>query len=168
MFYKRNKTRLIIGLLAGTMLLFVACASDEVTTVTEEVEIIEAEASDLDLSEIIPEELKGNVYKDGLYTGTAKGFGEGLTVEVVIEDHLIVGIEVVAHNEHQERFYGTPIATIPGDIVEAQDPIVDSVSGATCTSYGIMNATIDALSQAIISGQLPEMLTLPESKGHHK
>ena len=170
---KRNKLRQIIAVLSGVVVLFTACGSDESITVTEVSELINSEAAEIEQTvtindtDIVASVMNGIVYDDGTYTGVAQGFGEGLTVELVIKDRTIISVEVVDHNEREEKYYGTPIATIPGAIVDAQNPIVDSVSGATCTSYGIMNACIDALSQAISSGDLPETLELPESKGRH-
>ncbi len=44
---------------------------------------------------------------------------------------------------------------------------MDAVSGATYTSYGIQNAVIDALDDALISGDLPEQEEISRSgKGH--
>lgn len=101
----------------------------------------------------------GNVYEDGTYTGVADGYGPDLTVEVTIEDNMITSVRVVSHNEQKPMFYSTPIAVIPVEIVNQQTPLVDAVSGATLTSYGIMNATIDALSKALISGEIYEAQT---------
>lgn len=167
-------------MIMSLMVLFVACGSDEseeittvasetstvTETVSEDLEAGEEASDDLGVTDIISSDISDNTYTDGTYTGVAQGFGDDLTVEVVIADNLIESIEVVAHNEHEEKYYGEPIATIPDLIVEAQDPIVDTVSGATYTSTGIINATIDALSQALISGELPDALELAENSGH--
>ncbi|WP_304509461.1 FMN-binding protein [Anaerotignum sp.] len=88
-------------------------------------------------------------YSDGTYTGTADGYRPGLTVEVVIENGYIASIEVVAHNEKNERFYGEPIQVIPQEIVAAQSTDVDIVTGATFTSNGIKNAVNNALASAL-------------------
>ena len=95
-------------------------------------------------------------YEDGVYTGVADGYGPDLTVEVTIENNQITDIIVVSHNEVSARFYDRPIAEIPLAIVAEQSVQVDSVSGATYTSIGIKNAVIDALSQALITGVLPD------------
>jgi len=88
-------------------------------------------------------------YIDGTYIGVADGFGPDLTVEVVIHDDVIVYVEVIDHNEVNERFWGEPVWRIPQLIVESQSTDVDIVSGATYTSVGIMNAVDDALRQAL-------------------
>lgn len=88
-------------------------------------------------------------YIDGTYTGMADGFRPGLTVEVVIENGYIASVDVVAHNEKNERYYGEPIAVIPEEIVAAQSTDVDTVTGATFTSNGIKNAVNNALANAL-------------------
>ncbi|MBN2852396.1 MAG: FMN-binding protein [Clostridia bacterium] len=107
----------------------------------------------------------GNVYQDGTYTGVADGFRPGLTVEVTVKDNMITDVKVVSHNEQKSMFYATPIEVIPAEIVNNQTPLVDSISGATYTSYGIINATINALSQAVISGESFDVQT-PEITQH--
>ncbi len=105
-------------------------------------------------------------YADGVYTGTADGFGSDLTVEVEITDGLIDSINIISHNEVGEQFYGPAMNQIPDAIIESQSVLVDCVSGATYTSIGIKNAVADALNQASISGEIVETETLPEG-GHH-
>jgi hypothetical protein len=41
-----------------------------------------------------------------------------------------------------------------------------SIQGETFTSIGIMNATNDALSKALIDGSLPSNQQLPQNRGH--
>lgn len=90
----------------------------------------------------------GTTYKDGVYTGTGTGYRPGLVVEVVIENDTITSVTVISHNEKNEQFWGVPVQLIPQLIVEAQSTDVDTVSGATMTSRGIIEAVNDALSQA--------------------
>lgn len=88
------------------------------------------------------------IYKDGVYTGEAVGYRPGLVVEVTVKNGRIADIQVVSHNEKGQRFYGPPIATIPPAIIESQSTQVDTVSGATYTSKGIMDAVENALKAA--------------------
>lgn len=106
----------------------------------------------------------GMVLDDGTYTGVADGFGPDLTTEVVVENGKVVSIEVISHNEKQERYYGEPIATIPGRIIEEESLQVDSISGATYTSYGIMMSVEDALQDAIVEGESPGVEAPASSK----
>lgn len=88
-------------------------------------------------------------YIDGTYQGVADGFRPGLTVEVEIKNDVIISVEVISHNEVRERFWGYPVENIPLWIVEAQSTDVDTVSGATYTSRGIIAAVDDALAKAL-------------------
>jgi len=107
------------------------------------------------------------VYNDGVYTGVADAYGPDLTVEVTIENNMIANVVVVSHNEVRERFWETPVQEIPIAIVEAQSVEIDSISGATYTSVGIKNAVLDALSQAVAEGELPEAEAIESSSNNH-
>ncbi|MBN1648321.1 MAG: FMN-binding protein [Spirochaetales bacterium] len=83
--------------------------------------------------------------KDGVYTGSATGFGPDLTVEVTVQDGTVNGIKVVSHNEIGPQYYTRPLKYIPASVIDEQNTAVDSISGATATSYGIMAAVENAL-----------------------
>jgi len=87
-------------------------------------------------------------YKDGVYTGSARGYGPNLTVEVTVMDGLIADIRIVSHNERGERYYLRPMQLISQAIIQSQATDVDAISGATRTSNGIMEAVAAALEQA--------------------
>ena len=108
----------------------------------------------------------GVTLADGIYAGTAQGYRPGLSVAVIVEDGLVASIEVTDHSEVSSRFYTRPIALIPDEIVDSQSLDVDTVSGATMTSIGILNAVRNALLPAVTSGQLPDALPLPQGRMH--
>lgn len=83
----------------------------------------------------------------GTYTAEATGNNGPVKVEVTVNEDSIVSVEVVEHAE-TAGICDTPIATIPGAIVEAQSVAVDTISGATNTSKAIIGAVTDALTQA--------------------
>lgn len=115
-------------------------------------------------------QLQGKQFKDGVYWGEATGFRPGLKVSVEIKDNKITDIQVTEHNEENARFYAKPIEQIPHRIISAQSTDVDTISGATFTSVGIINAVNNALSKALISGELPKDKELPQNsgrRGHH-
>jgi len=100
----------------------------------------------------------GNVdLKDGTYTGVADGYGPNLTVSVTVSGNIITDIQVVSHNEKNVKYYGRAIDAVPRAIIAAQNPVVDTISGATYTSNGIMQAVLNALDTAVISGTLPSL-----------
>ncbi|OPJ62750.1 FMN-binding protein [Clostridium oryzae] len=86
-------------------------------------------------------------YKDGTYSGEGTGYMPGLQVSVKVENGKITKIDIVSDNE-TPRFAQTPMQVIPQEIIAAQSTDVDTVSGATRTSNGIIEAVNDALSQA--------------------
>lgn len=80
-------------------------------------------------------------------SATAKGFGGDLTVEVSFEEDKIVSVEVTKHAETPS--IGTvAIETLPAQIVEKQSINLDTVSGATVSSWAILNATKEAIEKA--------------------
>jgi len=107
---------------------------------------------------------EGNVYMDGTYTGEATGYQPGMVVSVTIKDNIITSVEIIDHNEVSSRFWSTPVSLFPGWIVEAQSTEIDAISGATFTSVGIINAVNDALRKALVSGDIPDDLSLPSKR----
>lgn len=89
-------------------------------------------------------------YKDGTYTGTGRGFKPGLQVEVTIKANKINRVEIISQNE-TPRYCEYALQKVPQEIIKAQSTKVDTVSGATRTSEGVIEAVNDALSKAIIS-----------------
>ncbi len=86
-------------------------------------------------------------YTAGTYTGTGSGRGGELTVEVTFSEDRIEDIKVLSHNE-TGMLSNAAFERIPADIVEQQSLNIDTVSGATLTSFALLNATADAVEQA--------------------
>lgn len=86
-------------------------------------------------------------YQDGVYTGSAQGFGGYITVSVTISDGGISGISIVSAPGETPSYFSSAKGVI-SSILSAQSPNVDTVSGATYSSTGIINAVKSALSQA--------------------
>ena len=89
-----------------------------------------------------------SIYKDGTYTGDAKGYGGNIKVQVTIAGGEITDIEVLSAKDEDEAYYNTAIRIID-DMLDKQSPNVDTISSATYTSTGIKNAVIAALKQAV-------------------
>ena len=84
---------------------------------------------------------------DGTYTGHGTGFGGDITVEVMIADGKITSCEIKsAENETLE--YLEAASALVDSVTEAQSADVDTVSGATLSSNGILEAVRDCLTQA--------------------
>lgn len=93
------------------------------------------------------EESNTSKYSDGTYDGSASGFAGTMQVRVQISNGKISNISVVSHSE-TPGFYERVIESIPASIISAQETNVDTISGATYTSNGIINAVNNALSKA--------------------
>lgn len=86
-------------------------------------------------------------YADGVYTGTAEGFGGDITVQVTISGGKIVSVEIISA-EDETPSYLKQAERVTDRIVAAQSTDVDVVSGATYSSCGIINAAAEALEKA--------------------
>ncbi len=103
---------------------------------------------------------EGGTYKDGTYTGTGKGFGGQMTVQVTIKDGKITQVKILNHKDGAS--YINRASSILSAIVAKQSTNVDTVSGATYSSVGIIQATRNALSKAMADGAtLEETSALP-------
>lgn len=85
--------------------------------------------------------------KDGVYTGTGTGYGGELTVTVTVSGGRITAIEI-GENKETEIYLNSAKAVIDQIIANQGTDGVDAVSGATYSSYGIINAVKDALKDA--------------------
>ena len=87
------------------------------------------------------------VYKDGTYTGDGQGFGGNIQVQITIADDTLTDIQVVSA-EKEDSAYLSQGKAVNDRILEAQSTDVDTVSGATFSSTGILMAVEDALGKA--------------------
>ena len=88
-----------------------------------------------------------NVYKDGTYTGEADGYGGTIQVEVTLVSDEITSINVVSA-PGEDSAYLSQAESVIDSILSAQSTDVDTVSGATFSSTGILNAVDEALGKA--------------------
>lgn len=88
-----------------------------------------------------------NVYKDGTYTGEADGYGGTIQVEVTLASDEITSINVVSA-PGEDSAYLSQAESVIDSILSAQSTDVDTVSGATFSSTGILNAVDEALGKA--------------------
>ena len=84
---------------------------------------------------------------DGSYTGTARGNNGDITVNTTFKDGKIESIEIVSQEETQ-GISNDPIEQMGQRIVDAQSIAVDTFSGATMTSRGIINAVSNSIENA--------------------
>ena len=86
-------------------------------------------------------------YKDGTYTGSGSGFGGTTKISVTISNGKIVSISTIS-DEDTSKYYNRAIGTITNSVISKQSASVDTVSGATYSSNGIIEAIRNALNQA--------------------
>lgn len=130
-----------ISILLAVILVFgiTACTQNASTGNEEPAEVIE-ETFDTETEE-------GLKFTPGKYQASAMGMRGDIKVEVEVDANSIKSVKVV-DNVDTKGIADTALEVIPGKIVEGQTLAVDTVSGATMTSYGILRAAEAALKDA--------------------
>ena len=88
-----------------------------------------------------------NVYKNGTFEGSGTGYGGTITVQVTLEDDTITAVSVVSA-PGEDSAYLSQGENVINSIISEQSTDVDTISGATFSSTGILEAVNDALSKA--------------------
>ena len=115
-------------------------ASDEQAAVDAGVLEIKKEYNYINTKEVVN-------YADGTYTDSAKGYGGDIEVKVTIADGAISNIELVSAANEDKSYLDMAVSVID-EMVSRSSTDVDTVSGATYSSTGIINATKKAIAQA--------------------
>ncbi len=84
------------------------------------------------------------IFKPGTYTGEANGLNGTIKVEVTVDANNILEVKVLEHKE-SPGISDNAIISIPESIVKYQSLKIDTISGATFTSDGILEAVKNAL-----------------------
>lgn len=87
---------------------------------------------------------RGPFATDGTFTGSAQGYGGLVTSSVVIKDGYIESVTIVDASSETPAYF-QQAQRLTDDIVSAQTTAVDTVSGATFSSAGIINGVNEAL-----------------------
>lgn len=83
---------------------------------------------------------------DGIYEGSGDGFGGKITVRLTVKDKKLQKAEILSAAD-ETKDYLESAKKILDDAVQKQSTDVDTVSGATLSSNGIINAMKDALAK---------------------
>ncbi|MBQ4045438.1 MAG: FMN-binding protein, partial [Lachnospiraceae bacterium] len=86
---------------------------------------------------------QGN-YEDGVYTGQASGYGGPVKVEVTVKDRSIKSVGILSASKETPSFFNRAKGVI-NQVLLKQTWEVDTVSGATYSSRGILGAIQNAL-----------------------
>lgn len=156
-----NKKNIIISILLLLVTMFSLCGCNIINKF-----IIENKEKSIDITEenkeTIKETIKDTEKKGVLYQGAAPGYNDLINVDVYLDGLHIEDIKVTSHKEtpgiggELKDKNGkvitiggeSPITLIPRLMVENQSINVDTVTGATVTSYGIAHAVVDAMVKA--------------------
>ena len=90
---------------------------------------------------------KGYSFKAGTYEGSGTGKNGSIKVSVEVTNDSIKKVDILEQNE-TPSIAKDALEKIPQNIVKEQSLAIDTVSGATITSQGILDAVKDALSSS--------------------
>lgn len=93
---------------------------------------------------------ESGTYKDGTYEGTGTGFRGTIKVSVTIKDSKIKSIKVLSKQD-DPAYFNRAKSGVLAAIVKKQTTNVDTVSGATYSSNGLISAVRNALKKAAVN-----------------
>ncbi|MBI9009216.1 MAG: FMN-binding protein [Tenericutes bacterium] len=93
------------------------------------------------LAQMPLEDVDLSTVEDGKYLGEYDSFPVSVILEVVVEDHEIISIDILKHNNGQ----GAAAEAILFTVMTEQSIEVDAIAGATYSSKVILLAIKDAL-----------------------
>ena len=103
---------------------------------------------------------------DGTYTGSARGYKSVITVSVTIQGGKITAITIVSAGD-DEPYFSNAKAVI-SRVLNSQSMNVDTVSGATYSSTGILVAIKNALLQAAGKAPVENAVVPAQQQTSHK
>jgi len=117
--------------------------------------VLAAEAA----SEAEPEEVEEVVmpklpYPDGVYTGSSRGYGGTVKVQLTMENGVITDLQILDAS-HETSAFLKRAKRLVNIVLDAQTWEVDAVSEATYTSRGILGAVKNALTGEVVNNPLP-------------
>ena len=161
------KKEISFMLAAAMCMNLAACAGSSDTPATEAAATTAATEAVKEASSEAPKETAATEagktpMKAGTYIASAPGMNGDVTVEVTVTESAIEAVKVTEEQETvgigsplcdkngKVLLVGgeAPVTLVPSEIVENQSVKVDTVSGATITSYAVINAVKDCLTQA--------------------
>lgn len=94
----------------------------------------------------------GATLADGTYEGSANGFNGTITVSVTVSGGIVTDITVENENDTPDFFERAE--SIFNTILDQQSLEVETISGATFSSVGLIDAVSNALQDAVVTGDL--------------
>lgn len=121
--------------------------ADAVAQRQKEIKEVEAWNASVLQAQQEAEEEKPTGPKDGTYEGSAYGFGDLITVSVTLKDGKMTDISVLRADGEDKPYYKQAVSVLT-EMLNAQSTEVDTVSGATLTADGLIDAVADAMGKA--------------------
>lgn len=147
-FILRTVNLLLILVLLGQYQRVAVVRAAAVAERRQQIEEVEAyNASILQAAQTEAEQEAESGLKDGTYEGTGLGFGDDIIVQVTISGGRMTDISVVSAEGEDKPYYKQALAVLDR-MLTAQSTEVDTVSGATLTADGMIEAVADALGKA--------------------
>ncbi len=128
-----------LALAVGAAVLLCACGSSDSGSTT-------AAADNAGAAE------EGGIYTPGTYSGEAEGFGGSVIVTITTDADSITAVTVVGDDE-TPTVGGAHLEELADAIMEAQSADIDTISGATFTSNGAIEAAKQAIEMAQGKGE---------------
>ena len=110
-----------------------------------------------------------NVYKNGTFEGSGTGYGGTITVQVTLEDDTITAVSVVSA-PGEDSAYLSQGENVINSVISEQSTDVDTISGATFSSTGILEAVNDSEKNLMLELSKFNSVIAPafEEKAPHK
>ncbi|MBQ9544819.1 MAG: FMN-binding protein [Clostridia bacterium] len=105
--------------------------------------------------------------RDGVYRGSAQGYRGQVSVTVTVKDGRIKDITVDSHNDDANYFRMAKNRIVP-EIISSQDTGVATLTGATFSSKGIIDAVKNALGSAPVTEAASPIETDPAPETTHE
>ena len=119
-----------------------------------EMAAVEEETPADSVEEIAEEEEPLLPYADGVYTGSSRGYGGTVQVQVTMEGGHITDVQILRAKQETSSFLRRAKRLLK-TVLQEQTWEVDAVSEATYTSRGILGAIRNALTGEVVNNPLP-------------
>ena len=119
-----------------------------------EMAAVEEETPAASVEEIAEEEEPLLPYADGVYTGSSRGYGGTVQVQVTMEGGHITDVQILRAKQETSAFLRRAKRLLK-TVLKEQTWEVDAVSEATYTSRGILGAVKNALTGEVVNNPLP-------------
>lgn len=97
---------------------------------------------------------RGPYATDGVFSGSAQGYGGPVNMQVTIKNGYIKDVQVVSAPNEDAPYLSQAVKLL--DVIKDEQTVnVDTVSGCTYSSVGILNGTKEALEKSN-SGQMDD------------